>query len=200
MKIPKTFIGVDYGRKNSGNTVICYKQGDRMGFVETEKNRDPDPVILDQAEKLEAEYIFLDAPLSLPMVYYNFSIREANYFYRKCDKELNAMSPMFIGGLTARAIRLRHKLENKGFIVKEVYPAALANLLKLKEHGYRERNINIVRCMDIIASQFHIFNLTEQQVPTWHHFDSLLALISGGRYLQGVAMRYGNSGEGLIYV
>ncbi len=200
MRIPKTFIGVDYGKKNSGNTVLCYKQEERMGFVATEKNRDPDPVIIEQAEELDAEYIFLDAPLSLPMVYYNFSIREANYFYRKCDYELGAMSPMFIGGLTARAIRLRHKLENKGCIVKEVYPAAMADLLKLREHGYKEKTINIVRCMDVIVSQFHIFNLTEDEVLTWHHFDSLLALISGGRYLQGVAQRYGNSGEGLIYV
>ena len=138
--------------------------------------------------------------LSSSRVYYNYSIKEANYFYRKCDRDLCAMSPMFIGGLSAIAIRLRHKLENKGFVVKEVYPAALADLLKLGEHGYKEKTINIVRCMDVIASQFHIFNLTEDEVLSWHHFDSLLALISGGRYLQGVAQRYGNSGEGLIYV
>jgi len=200
MKIPKTFIGIDYGKKDSGNTVLCYKQEDRMGFVGTQKNRDPDPVIIEQAEKLKAEYIFLDAPLSLPKVYFNPSDKEQDYFYRRCDRELGAMSPMFIGGMTARAIRLKHQLEEKGFIIKEVYPSALANLLNLRRHGYNEKTINIVRCMDVIASQFHIYNIREKQMPTWHHFDALLALISGGRYLQGVAEHYGNSGEGLIYV
>jgi predicted nuclease with RNAse H fold len=200
MKIPKTFIGIDYGKKNSGNTVICYKHEERMGFAGTEKNQDPDPVILEQAEKLKAEYIFLDAPLSIPKVYYNPSDEEHDYFYRKCDRDLCAMSPMFIGGLTARAIRLKHQLEDRGFIVKEVYPAALARLIDLKKHGYKENTINIVRCLDVISSMFHIFNLREEEIPTWHHFDALLALISGGRYLQGVAKRYGNSGEGLIYV
>lgn len=200
MKIPKTFIGIDYGKKDSGNTVLCYKQEDRMGFVGTEKNRDPDPVIIEQAEKLKAEYIFLDAPLSLPKIYFNASDKEKDYFYRRCDRDLGAMSPMFIGGLTARAIRLRHILEDKGFIVKEVYPSALANLLDLRSHGYKEKTINIIRCMDVIASQFHIYNIREKQMPTWHHFDALLALISGGRYLQGVAEHYGHSGEGLIYV
>jgi uncharacterized protein len=200
MKIPKTFIGIDYGKKDSGNTVICYKDGEHMGFVGTSKNHDPDPVIIQEAEKMKAEYIFLDAPLSLPKVYFNPSDKEQDYFYRKCDRDLNAMSPMFIGGLTARAIRLRRKLEDRGFIVKEVYPSALANLLKLQKHGYKEKTINIIRCLDVINEQFHIYNLREKEMPTWHHFDALLALISGGRYLQGVAVHYGNSGEGLIYV
>lgn len=200
MKIPKTFLGIDYGKKDSGNTVICYKQGDHMGFAETQKNNDPDTIIIQQAEKMKAEYIFLDAPLSLPNVYCHPSGRDQDYFYRKCDRELDAMSPMFLGGLTARAIRLRHNLEDMGFIVKEVYPSALANLLKLQEHGYKEKNSNIVRCIDVIASQFHIYNLRGKDIPTWHHFDALLALISGVRYFQEVAMRYGNSVEGLIYV
>lgn len=200
MKISKTFIGVDYGSKDSGNTVICYKHGEDMGFKETAKNSDPDPVIIGEAEKMKAEYIFLDAPLSLPKVYYDKSDKERDYFYRKCDRDLGAMSPMFIGGLTARAIRLRQQLEEKGFIVKEVYPSALAELLDLYHHGYQEKTINILRCMDVIASQFHLYNLREEEMPTWHHFDALLALISGGRYLQGVAEGYGNSGEGMIYV
>lgn len=196
----KPFFGIDYGNKYSGNTVICYKYDDQTGFAETEKDQDADSAIVGLAQKMKPEYIFLDAPLSLPKVYFNPSDEEQDYFYRKCDRDLHAMSPMFIGGLTARAIRLKNELENLGYIVKEVYPAALANLIKLKEYGYKENPINIVRCMDMLSSLCDFQGIPAEKVHTWHHFDALLALISGGRYLQGNAIRYGNGGEGIIHI
>ena len=200
MNTQRPFLGIDYGRKYSGNTVIAFKQKNQTGFVESDKNHDADNLIIRLAKELKPEYIFLDAPISIPKVYYNPSDKEQDYFYRKCDRELQAMSPMFLGGLTARAIRLRHNLEEEGFIVKEVYPAALANLIKLKEHGYKENNVNIVRCMDVIINLFNLHHLTIEELPTWHHFDALLAMISGWRYLEGKALRYGNPGEGVIHV
>ena len=196
----RPFLGIDYGRKFSGNTVIGYKYEDEIAFVESEKNHDADKLIVDLARQLKPEYIFLDAPLSLPRVYFNPAHEAQDYFYRQCDRDLHAMSPMFLGGMTARAIRLRHRLENEGFIVKEVYPAALADLIKLGAHGYKEKTVNIGRCINIITQLFNLHHLTIEDVPTWHHLDALLAMISGWRYLEGKAIRYGNPGEGIIHI
>jgi predicted nuclease with RNAse H fold len=105
---------------------------------------------------------------------------------------------MFIGGLSARAIRLKHNIEQKGIEIKETYPKTLAKQFKLKEYGYRLDKENIERCSEIL-DQTSLIEIDKKQIITWHHFDSLLALLSAVRYSLGLHFTHGDKEEGLIY-
>jgi len=189
--------GIDYGKKLSGNTVICEKRGEQLVYFKTPKNQDADRFILQAIEYRKPGLIFIDAPLSLPGVYadkknYN------DYFYRMCDKQLGAMSPMFLGGLTARAIRLKNTIEEMGVEIKETYPKTLARQFRLKECGYRMGKENIEKCSELL-DQTSLIEVDKKQILSWHHFDALLALLSAVRYYLGLHYTYGSKEEGLIY-
>ena len=195
--IDKLIWGIDYGKKSSGNTVICEKKQEQLQYFKAPKNQDADKFIIQNAEARNPDLIFIDAPLSLPGVYHdetNFN----DYFYRHCDKQLGAMSPMFLGGLSARAIRLKNKLEQMGIEIKETYPKTLAKQFNLKKYGYRLNKENIEKCSEIL-DQTSIIEIDKKQILSWHHFDALLALISAVRYYQGFDYTHGNEEEGLIY-
>ena len=189
--------GIDFGKKFSGNTIICEKNKDQLEFIRAGKNQDADKFILQTIEDRNPNLIFIDAPLSLPGVYHDNNIYD-DYFYRLCDRQLGAMSPMFLGGLSARAIRLKHNIELKGIEVKETYPKTLAKQFKLKEYGYRLHKRNIEQCSEIL-DQTSLIEIDKKQIITWHHFDSLLALLSAVRYNLGLHFTHGDKEEGLIY-
>lgn len=88
-------LGIDYGSKLAGTTAICYQEGDALTIIQSEKKQDADRFINDTVESLKPEQIFIDAPLSLPAAYFG---NGDDYFYRDCDRQLKAMSPMFLGG------------------------------------------------------------------------------------------------------
>ena len=189
--------GIDYGKKLSGNTVICEKRHEQLAFFKAPKNKDADLFILQTIEDRKPGLIFIDAPLSLPGVYADKKNYD-NYFYRMCDKQLGAMSPMFLGGLTARAIRLKNTIEKMGIEIKETYPKTLAKQFKLKKCGYRLGKENIEKCADIL-DKTSLIEVDKKQMLSWHHFDALLALLSAVRYYRGLHYTYGSKEEGLIY-
>ncbi|MGM0496904.1 MAG: hypothetical protein ACQESJ_03235 [Bacteroidota bacterium] len=195
--IDELIWGIDYGKKLSGNTVICEKQREQLVFFKAPKNEDADQFILQAVEDRKPELIFIDAPLSLPGVYADKKNYD-DYFYRNCDKQLGAMSPMFLGGLTARAIRLKHTIEKMGVEIKETYPKTLAKQFKLKNYGYRLGKENIEKCSDIL-DKTSLIEVDKKQILSWHHFDALLALLSALRYYRGFHYTHGNEKEGLIY-
>jgi predicted nuclease with RNAse H fold len=121
-----------------------------------------------------------------------------DYFYRKADKSLRAMSPLFLGGLTARAMQLKHRLNQSGKEVIEFYPAALAKHLKLKERGYKEGNTQLFVLAQELSEKYEL-NLNIKELSTWHHFDSLLCYISGLRYLNAEHIAVGDEQEGMIH-
>lgn len=188
--------GIDFGKKLSGNTVICERNAEELVFLRVDKNKDADEFILRNVELRKPSLIFIDAPLSLPGVYQDKSYD--NYFYRTCDQQLRAMSPMFLGGLTARAIRLKDTIQELGVDIKETYPKALARQLHLEDNGYRLGKENIERCTQTI-SQTSLIEIDKKQILSWHHFDALLALISAIRYNRGLHYTFGEKEEGLIY-
>ena len=102
-------IGVDYGSKLAGTTVIAYNMGDGIRLERSKKNQDADQMIIDFVAEYNPQVIGIDAPLSLPGVYTGL-VGFEDYHYRACDKALKAMSPMFLGGLTARAMNSGHQL------------------------------------------------------------------------------------------
>jgi len=193
-----TLWGIDYGKKRSGNTVICIKRGTIIKFLKAEKDQDADDFILEAAEGLSPRRIFIDAPLSLPGAYYNQQVYD-DFFFRRCDQQLGAMSPMFLGGLTARAIRLKSMLLAMDIELRETYPKALANHLRLKECGYRRGKENLERCSESIMES-SLLSFDKASVASWHHFDALLALVSALRHEQKLSYTFGDPREGQIYI
>jgi predicted nuclease with RNAse H fold len=190
--------GIDFGKKLSGNTVICEKRGNWLSFYRAIKNEDADQFILQLWEANNPHIVFIDAPLSLPGAYYDSESFD-NYFYRTCDMQLQAMSPMFLGGFTARAIKLKDHLISQGVDVRETYPKALAKQLKLNERGYRSGREYINACLERLRETSTI-QIDEKEILSWHHFDALLALLAAVRYKNRLHLTYGNDQEGLIYI
>lgn len=193
-------IGIDFGAKMAGTTVIArLYEHNKVDFFCSEKNQDADEFILDFIKKNEDIWLaYIDAPLSLPAVYSGNS-NSQDFFYREADKATGAMSPMFLGGLTARAMKLSTQLKSLGIKSVETYPSKLAEVLKLKELSYKKELSNL----PIICSQFHEISKFEfdcKDVPTWHHLDALLCLYSAKRHEMQASMVFGDPNEGTITV
>jgi len=193
-------FGIDYGSKLSGNTVIAIFQENQILFLEAEAKVDADQFIINAVAHFKPERIFLDAPLSLPGVYKGLD-GFTNYHFRLADIATKAMSPMFLGGLAARAMDLSAHCRNEGSEVYETYPKMMAQRFNLADFGYKSSKSAIRECAlrlkTSIKDPVH-FNLSD--IKTWHHLDSLLALMSAMSFGCGDFCTYGHSSEGLIYV
>lgn len=189
--------GIDYGSKMAGTTVIAFYKDGEITFCQSEKKKDADKFLINKIAERGVHEIFLDAPLSLPGIYTNLPDCD-DYFYRKGDRTLRAMSPMFLGALTARAIKFKDFLEQKQVNVKEIYPAALSKFLGLKEIDYKGNRTSIPACLNKLKENFN-FKL-DQEVTNWHQYDALLAVCSGLRYKKGEHIFVGDEEEGgIIY-
>jgi predicted nuclease with RNAse H fold len=193
-------FGIDYGSKLSGNTVIAILDVNKIYFLSVEKNVDADQFIKNAARHFRPEFIFLDAPLSLPGLY--SGLTGSDYHFRQADRELNAMSPMFIGGLTARAIQLKHELEQElPTKFYETYPRAQAKNFDLEKLGYKGSKSELLTCRNTLRDQLNRSLFIDcQDIKTWHHLDALLALFTAMKFVSGQALPFGNPKEGLIYV
>ncbi len=192
--------GIDFGSKLAGTTVIAFA-GDGDGQVcltQSRKKADADRFISEWVEQYRPAAIFLDAPLSLPGVYGGLAGYD-DFFYRRADRQLKAMSPMFLGGLTARAMRLKRQFQEAGITVQEVYPAAMAQLLGLPELGYKKNNEAIPDIVSRIKARFPV-GIKPEPAGSWHEVDALLALLSGWRFSGNRHRCYGDPAEGLIIV
>lgn len=191
-------IGIDYGSKLAGTTVIAFLNEGGVTLLQSEKKKDADRFIREQLSQIqEPVTVGFDAPLSLPGVYREVS-GCTSFHYRQCDRELGAMSPLFLGGLTARAMQLKHQLENEGCSFFETYPAAQAKRLNLEKYGYKKPDAQYKLIADALAKELQIKNL-----PVFnnsHQVDAVLALIGAQRITNQIANRIGREEEGLIYV
>lgn len=201
--IPK-IVGIDYGSKLAGTTAIAFfNENQEIIFFETKKNQDADQFLLDWVKVQNPTYIFMDAPLSLPGIYQKLEGCN-NYFYRSADQALQAMSPMFLGGLTARAMQLQAKFITLGIPTFEVYPGYLAKVLQLDKNLYKKQKEYLPVLLETLQKLYFpalSMLLTDPSaLHSWHHFDALLALISGFRYCNGEHLYFGTSEEGIIFV
>ncbi len=189
--------GLDFGAKLAGTTAIAWVENNRISVLQIPKKQDADAFLQKWIESHTPQIISIDAPLSLPKIY-SSSEKEPDFFYRKADKLLNAMSPLFLGGLTARAMQLKFQILQKYTpTILEAYPAALARKWKLYELNYKK---------DLSAIQ-PISERIQEQLPfvlpilqNWHQIDAVLAFCTAFRYQQGLAECFGNAQEGLIWV
>jgi predicted nuclease with RNAse H fold len=169
--------GVDFGSQRSGNTVVALNTGVEITLHRPEKGEETDPWIVKLLTDLKPALVAIDAPLSLPRIYLatkTFSDYQHNdYFYRACDRELQAMSPMFLGGLTARAIRLKDILTRMNVEVIETYPK------KIRASGIK---VNLNKAQDS------------------HEEDALFCLALAELYQKKNARSVGSADEGMIWL
>jgi predicted nuclease with RNAse H fold len=181
-----SFVGIDYGSKTSGNTVICYHDGQVIYFYDADK-KDADLFIFNWIAGRQSvlnestsdvgpiNTIFLDAPLSLPAVY-QARAGFFNYHYRQCDVALKAMSPLFLGGLTARAMELKQRLKEKANVeTYEVYPKAIAQRLFPAEYHKKLSIAEMERLCGILTENFPVLRF-DKYPQNQHQFDALLDL------------------------
>lgn len=187
--------GIDYGSKLAGTTVLAWYDGQDFGLEQSAPKQDADAWLVSKIATWAPGKLYVDAPLSLPAVYKHQ--HSDDYFYRQADRMLKAMSPMFLGGLTARAMRLAAHWRQAGWGVYEAYPAALWQELGKSELLYKKDMADLAACHQHLCTTFDA-HLPE---PTnWHQLDGLLALLTGLRHQQGMAKTFGDQTEGLIYV
>lgn len=187
--------GIDYGSKLAGTTAIAWVEGEHLCIARSLKNKDADAFLKGKIGELGFQVLGIDAPLSLPAVYKGEETNE--YFYRACDKELKAMSPMFLGGLTARAMKLKAGLEKQGVKVLEVYPAATANRLELKQFNYKKKSAHydgmLAKVQPMLS--FKTFDMPQNS----HEMDAVLALLTVTLAIDNRAQSAGKETEGLIF-
>ncbi|MCB0558118.1 MAG: DUF429 domain-containing protein [Lewinellaceae bacterium] len=190
--------GIDYGSKLAGTTAIAFIEKEKVCLAQSARKQDADRFILEWAQSWKPTHLFLDAPLSLPGVYRKME-QYQDFFYRKGDRQLKAMSPMFLGGLTARAMQLKEQLQATGVEVMEVYPAHLAKMLHLSREQYKKSKEHLPALAKLVVPLLP-YPMQQEPLTSWHQFDSLLALASGYRYTQGQHLVFGDKAEGLIIV
>ena len=113
----KDFVGIDFGAQQAGSTALCFRERGLFHFERRAKGEETDPWLEELVQRLRPAAIYMDAPLSLPGAYFsNGSV----WFYRHADRLGRSMSPMFLGGLAARAMRLSERWRSQGIAVHEV--------------------------------------------------------------------------------
>lgn len=196
----ETWLGIDYGSKMQGTTAVAYEEEGMLQTALSEKGKDADRWLFDFIDKIQPEGVCIDAPLSLPGVLSNLE-GYTDYFYRQCDRELGAMSPMFIGGLTARAMKFVASLHQKDMHVYEAYPGGLARKVLPRQSGYKKKKAQIPRVLNMLIPYLPAnVNLHHAAFTEWHQVDALLTWIIGYRISEGMAESFGNDNEGVIRI
>lgn len=188
--------GIDFGARLSGNTVIAACQAGQVRLYQCPVGVDASAWIQEKYREQKPELIAIDAPLSIPFGYFQ---ENGDLHFREADRALAAMSPMFIGGLTARAVELTRKLS---CIVIEAYPSGLADLWLYQGRKRRKEDV-FGFFKQFIKPRFQEWFDTEPPlVPpeNIHQLDAWLALMSALRYQRGEAKSFGSESEGLIWV
>jgi predicted nuclease with RNAse H fold len=193
--------GIDYGNKLAGTTIIAWLDTaiQSIQLSSSAKGKDADKFIVQSVVDIKPDFVFIDAPLSLPGVYSN-KAGCTDYFFRKADKQLQAMSPMFLGGLTARAMKLKKELEVQQIHVYETYPAAQAARLGLPDIGYKKQTSHLPAVIQIVCQHLSPFLIDNRVITNWHQIDALLALTGGIRFMNKAHTLFGNEEEGSIIV
>lgn len=193
-------IGIDLGSRLSGNTVLSIFNHGRVHFMQVDKNVDADKFVINAVKHFHPQHIFIDAPLSLPGRYMGID-GCTDYHFRKADRMLKAMSPMFLGGLTARAIELRDNIEAEGIPVFETYPREMARKQGLEELGYKSGKGALIQCRQLIRQHLNPkIEMDCNEIITWHHLDACLAMMSALAFVCDAHEVFGDEAEGCIYV
>ena len=184
------FLAIDFGAKLAGTTAVCFSKNCQLQLQQSAKKQDADAWLHQIIAEQNPSTIFMDAPLSLPGVYRG---EGGNFHYRKCDQLLNAMSPMFLGGLTARAMQVRAAFPLIPFF--EIYPAQLVLTVFSGDVFYKkDLPLFLEKLVEMLPLPF------AKQPENWHQVDAALAWLTGLRHGRGEALAFGEEAEGWIWV
>lgn len=188
--------GVDFGSKLAGTTVITFLENGFLKSLQVDKGVDADNWLMNLVVQFGFTHVFIDAPLSLPGGYFG---NGDDFSYRKSDRILRAMSPMFLGGLTARAIKLKNELSKIGTQAIEVYPGGFIRNHDILKGFYDKKKLTtIVKMYEELS---FILSAKIAVNPTnYHQLDSIICWHIGCRYLNGKAESIGDADEGLIWI
>ena len=182
-------VGIDFGAQMSGNTVIAYIIDEKIEFDQVAKKQNTDSWLKATIKEIKPEIVYIDAPLSLPKAYYG---NGQNFHYRSADIETRAMSPMFLGWLTARAMSLKSQFEGTHFF--EVYPAYFQS--KIIQSNHYKKDID-----KFLSDLLKKIPLPLANTPdNWHQMDALMALTSGLRHQKNKHLSIGETNEGIIII
>ena len=184
-------IGIDFGARTAGTTVVCSREDSIFRFQRCNKGKDADAWLDDTVKALQPDAIYIDAPLSLPGAYFG---RGSDHFFRQADRIAGGMSPMFLGGLTARAIRLAEQWRAAGISVMEVYPGAHIR----QEWGTLDIPSGKTIPHDTLRVMAGTFELPPPEPDDRHAADAWLCWLIGHRHRQGTAHVAGDPVEGVI--
>jgi uncharacterized protein len=193
-----TFIAIDLGGKSNGNTAACYNVENKIHFLNFAGVKNAYDFLIKSIVDKKIKIVFIDAPLTLPGVYKDLK-GYSNFHKRSCDVELQAMSPMFLGGFTANAIELYHQLTTKKIKVIEVYPKALVNHLNIEGYSKKLKLKELNAIVYQVMNHLPDFKLADIPVSL-HEVDALLAWLSGYRFQKKIHQEYGKKEEGIIVV
>lgn len=195
--------GIDYGSKLAGTTVLALasEEGGAISLFYSEKKKNADAFLAKHLCAQPLHLVCIDAPLSLPKIYHQppqerIKQNNADFFFRACDHALQAMSPLFLGGLTARAMQLAHQLHPLPF--HETYPARQAKRLGLLTLGYKKKQEYLPGAQAALEKVMPAWTIPP--LLSWHAFDAVLALLGALRLVQGKHETYGDEEEGIILI
>lgn len=192
------WAGIDFGSKTAGTTVICFGNNQtQLDIIGTSKKQDADSFLLSILSGIKPEFATIDAPLTLPVVY-AYPEMGSDYFYRAVDKELKAISPMFLGGLTARAISLKQECAALRVPLFETYPAAFVKQFGLETY-YNKKDPHQLVAFVAELLRFFPAKVAVAQLPSWHHVDALIAWMSSYRMAHDEQLIFGDD-EGQIFI
>lgn len=186
-------IGVDYGSKFAGTTALCFKDAEGYHLYQSGKGEDADQFLGDWLERLKPGHVFIDAPLSLPSAFYG---KGNDFFYRASDREAGAMSPMFLGGLTARAMKMVKSYSGKETLFVETYPKLVLREVAGFLESYKKETGEIPGILSEIEKKLNY--QVPSEILNWHQLDAFLCWAGGMRYFEGSAIFLGDPEEGQI--
>ena len=155
-----------------------------------------DEEILKRIEEINPKIVAIDAPLSLPEGRESIEQRTSVHL-RECDKELLRRGikffPITLGPmrkLTNRGINLRRTLENKHFMVIEVYPGGAQDILGIprKQQGLERLRAGLKK-----VGVRGLNNRTSD-----HELDAVTCALVGRLLLEGKSVTYGTSEQGIV--
>jgi predicted nuclease with RNAse H fold len=190
------FGGIDFGSRLAGTTSLCINLEGKMQIFQSKKGEDADILLSKWITVFQISTVFIDAPLSIPGAYYNKGV---DFMYRDADRTIKAMSPMFLGGLTARAMQLQAQWKQMGVTCVEVYPGGWIRDHALASETYLKKSSgNTSDFMQFLKKEYPAIDFPK--VDNWHQVDSVICWLIGHKYLLGQAIAIGHPDEGQIWI
>ena len=182
-------LGLDLAGSPKRNTGFAFFNGSKImvGIVKEDEE------ILQLIDKFQ--YIFIDAPLSLPKGRDSVEDRNGPHL-RECDKLLKSLGikffPITLGPmrlLTRRALRIKVYAESKGKRVYEVFPGAFYDMFGVS----RKDRKTIIHLYKELGYKL------ERREYTQDELDAVACLITGDMYMKGMTLELKGE-DGIILI